>query len=69
MAQSYLPMSKGLVTCSKAAEILSVSAETVRRWFHAGTLEGVRLNGGNTIRIKAESLNTLLSDTAEGGAK
>ena len=50
-----------LVSLSEAAEILSVSTKTVRRYIAAGDLDAVRL-GRRTIRIKAESLDRLIDD-------
>ncbi len=61
---TLLPMSKQLLTVRQAADILTVSDETVRHWFKAGRLEGVRVGKG--IRIKTEAVNRLL---VEGGAK
>lgn len=42
-------MSKGKksVPISKAAEILGVSIDTVRRWDKEGTLHSIRLNGND----------------------
>lgn len=40
-----LPTDKLLVSISKAAEVLDVSIDTIRRWEKAGTLKCVRPNG------------------------
>jgi len=67
---SYLPMSKTLITCREAGQILSVSDETIRRWFHLGTLPGVLLHG-KTIRIYTQSVNSMMGYTLseEGGVR
>ncbi len=51
--------SRRLVSIIEAAEILGVSAKTVRRAIAAGDLEAVRL-GRRTIRIKTESLDRFI---------
>ena len=63
-------MSKTLITCREAGQILSVSDETIRRWFHLGTLPGVLL-GGHTIRIYMQSVNDMMGCTLseEGGVR
>ncbi|MCZ2340320.1 MAG: helix-turn-helix domain-containing protein [Bacteroidales bacterium] len=58
MAPQLLPVSRQLITVRQAADILAVSAETVRQWMRAGKLSGVRV--GRTIRIHTESVTTLM---------
>lgn len=43
------------LSLDEAAECLSVSVRTVRRWISAGTLPGYRF-GNRTIRVKVEDL-------------
>jgi excisionase family DNA binding protein len=47
------------VSIAQTAEILGVSAKTVRRLIAAGALDAVRL-GRRTIRIKTESIETFV---------
>ena len=48
-----------LVSIIVAAEILGISARTVRRLIAAGELDAVRV-GRRTIRIKTESIDRLI---------
>ena len=50
--QTQLPE---LLTVSEAARRLYVSLQTVRDWYHAGRLPGVRI--GNNIKLFAECVN------------
>ncbi len=59
-----LDFGKKLFTIRQAAEILTVSEETVRLWYHAGKLSGRKI--GHGIRIDADSIRSLLG---EGGGK
>ena len=61
MTASAVTTPQRLVSLAEAAEILSVSTKTVRRYIAAGDLDAVRL-GRRTIRIKAESLDRLIDD-------
>lgn len=56
---SIATASRRLVSLVEAAEILGVSTKSVRRYIAAGDLDAVRL-GRRTIRIKTESLYTLI---------
>lgn len=48
-----------LVSITATAQILSVSARTVRRLIAAGDLDAVRV-GRRTIRVKTESIDRLI---------
>lgn len=49
-----------LLTISQAAEILQVTAETLRRWDKAGKLTAIRLPGGHR-RYRQSEIEALLS--------
>ncbi|WP_390637579.1 helix-turn-helix domain-containing protein [Limnoglobus roseus] len=55
-------MSRQLLTVRQAADILTVSSETVRQWFHNGRLTGIRVGRG--IRIHTQSVTALLAEGA-----
>ena len=59
MAASAVTTPQRLVSLAEAAEILSVSTKTVRRYIAAGDLEAVRL-GRRTIRVRLDSLDRLI---------
>ena len=44
----------------QAAELISVSQRTIRRYIEQDILPAYRVTGGNTIRIKREDLEALL---------
>lgn len=48
-----------LVTIAETAEILGLSAKTVRRRIAEGELDAVRL-GRRTIRVKTESIDRMI---------
>jgi excisionase family DNA binding protein len=52
-------LDKPLYTILEAAQLLSVSDETVRRMIKAGQLDGVKVRG--TWRIRRESLEKYLN--------
>jgi excisionase family DNA binding protein len=49
----------GWVTLLEAAEYLSVSDDTVRRYVSRGELPAYRLPGGRTLRIRVDDLEAL----------
>ena len=58
------PGSKRLISCAEAGRLLNCSDETIRKWYHDGTLEGVRL-GKHMLRIHFASVERLMT---KGGA-
>jgi excisionase family DNA binding protein len=56
---AVIPMARQLMSCRDAAAILGVSDETVRRWYHAGRLDGVAL-AERTIRIRTDAVTAML---------
>lgn len=55
-----------LLSIADAAEVLAVSTKTIRRYIAAGRLEAVRL-GSKTLRIKAASIEQLITANSFGG--
>jgi excisionase family DNA binding protein len=53
-----------LLTIGEAAEYLSVSTQTVRRWADAGSLPAIR-TPGNQRRFRREDVEALLSEPTE----
>jgi len=51
------PQPPELLSVAEAARRLYVSLQTVRAWYHAGTLRGVRI--GNNIKLFADSVTAL----------
>ena len=51
------PQPPELLSVAEAARRLYVSLQTVRDWYHAGTLRGVRI--GNNIKLFADSVTEL----------
>jgi len=54
-----------LMAASEAARRLCVSSQTVRDWYHAGTLKGVRI--GHCIKVFADSVNALINPQTHKG--
>jgi excisionase family DNA binding protein len=48
-----------LMTVAEAARRLCVSGQTVRDWFHAGRIKGVRI--GHQIRLFSDAVLSLLN--------
>ena len=80
---TQLQPSKRLITCNEAASRLSVSDATVRNWFKAGKLAGIRHADTGMIRIHADAVDRMIDSQeymvnggttsglpiSEGGAK
>ena len=58
-ATRNVPAVRRLISLPEAAEILAVSAKTVRRYIAAGELDAVRL-GRRTIRVRVDSLDQMI---------
>jgi excisionase family DNA binding protein len=57
------------VTASDAAERLSVSPRTVKRWAYSGVLPGATRLGGKLLRIPVRSIEGLVVAGQIGGAR
>ena len=49
-----------MLSTTEAAEILGVSAETIRRWAADGKIQAVRLPGGQ-LRIQRTEIDAILT--------
>ncbi len=54
-------MKKGLVTVKKAAELLQVNPQTLKRWDKAGKLKAIRHPMNNYRMYRLEDLQKLLN--------
>ena len=59
-------ITRRLVALTDTAEILAVSAKTVRRFIADGHLDAVRL-GRKTLRVKVESIERFIDARPVGG--
>ncbi|CAN5465008.1 hypothetical protein BH11PLA2_BH11PLA2_29300 [soil metagenome] len=57
-------LARRLITCREAGEMLSLSADTIRRWYHDGKIEGVTYPT-NAVRVYGDAVASL----AKGGVK
>lgn len=53
---------RDMITVREAADILDVSGSTVRRWLHAGDLEGTQHK--RIVRVFEDSVYDLIDDGA-----
>jgi excisionase family DNA binding protein len=49
-----------LYTVEAAAEVLSVTPDTVRRWLREGSITGVKLPGNRVWRVEETELKSLI---------
>jgi excisionase family DNA binding protein len=54
-----------LLSVSEAARLLALSPQTVRDWWHAGRIPGVRI--GNTIKLHRDAVYALLTPQTPKG--
>jgi excisionase family DNA binding protein len=54
-----------LFTTREVAELLSVSPETILRWYRAGRIKGVPL-ASNVLRFRESAIDAMIAE-AEGG--
>ena len=68
MASRTKKSTEASLRIGEAAEMLSVSVETVRRWGNEGRLELVRTEG-NQRRVSVESVHRLAEQRRKGGSE